>query len=249
MVRLGSIWLFQKHIKTTNTMPVSLEFIKDRAVKTISAAKQVTGAWTWDEKSIAAMETQLAGIAGNKTATSPVAGQESVTSAAEQLMLTARGSWDTALDQLHRWTVQGVNMAKTRFRNDPAKSSQLEGLEARGSSRAGTLDEALAWESAWTSVDAAWAPLPGLTLAAFSALRKQANESLKATYSDARATWREAAEKLGTLAAELEDTNEAWYANAIRVFPAGTPEGDMIRGTIPTTYVPKAKEPATAPTP
>lgn len=227
-------------------MANSLEFIKDRVVKTTSAAKQVAATWTWDEKSIAAMETQFAGIAGNKSATPPVPGQESVTSTAEQLMLTARGGWDTALDQLHRWTVQGVNMAKSRFRNDPAKSSQLAGLEARGSSRSGTLDEALAWESGWTSVDSAWAPLPGLTLAAFSTLRKQANESLKSAYSDARATWRAAAEKLGTLAAAMEDTNEAWYANATRVFPGGTPEGDMIRGTIPTTYVPKSKEP-TAP--
>ncbi|MEO5716789.1 MAG: hypothetical protein ABIT37_25140 [Luteolibacter sp.] len=62
-------------------------------------------------------------------------------------------------------------------------------------------------------------------------------------------TSNEETEKLGNLAAEMEDVNEAWYANATRVFPAGTPEGDMIRGTIPTTYVPKAKEPATPATP
>ncbi|MES2438818.1 MAG: hypothetical protein V4584_07120 [Verrucomicrobiota bacterium] len=234
-------------------MAISLEFIKDRAVKTISAAKQVTDSWTWDEKTIVAMESQLAGIAGNREATPPVGGQESVTSTAEQLMLTARGSWDTALDQLHRWTMQGVSMAKSRFRNDPAKSSQLKGLEAGGRSRSATLDEALAWESAWISVDADWSPLPGLTLATFSTLRKEANESLKSAYSDARATWRDAAEKLGQLAADLEDSNQAWYADATRVFPAGTPEGDMIRGTIPTTYAPKAKDPAapgeTAPAP
>ena len=30
-------------------------------------------------------------------------------------------SWDAALDQLHRWTVQGVGMAKNRFRSDPVK--------------------------------------------------------------------------------------------------------------------------------
>ena len=58
-------------------------------------------------------------------------------------------------------------------------------------------------------------------------------------------TSNEEIERLSHLAAELEDVNEAWYANATSVFPTGTPEGDMIRGTIPTTYVPKAKEPAT----
>lgn len=224
-------------------MANSIEFVKDRAGKTISAAKQVAPVWTWDEKSAAEMELQLAGITGNKNATPPVEGQEALTSAAEQVMLTARGDWDAALDKLHRWTVQGVNMAKTKFRNDPARASQLENLTARGGSRSATLDEALAWESAWSSVDAAWAPLPGLTLASFSALRKSANEGLQSGYSDARATWREAAEKLGELAAAMEDVNEAWYANATRVFPEGTVEGDMIRGTIPTTYSPPAPKP------
>lgn len=38
----------------------------------------------------------------------------------------------------------------------------------------------------------------------------------------------------------------AWYADATRVFADGTPEGDMIRGTIPTTYDP-APPPTTPP--
>jgi len=56
---------------------------------------------------------------------------------------------------------------------------------------------------------------------------------------------------------DLEDLNEAWYAEATKVFPAGTAEGDMIRSTVPTTYTPPAPStsqaaapaaPATAPT-
>ena len=230
-------------------MSNSIEFVKDRAVKSISAAKQVAASWTWEEKSIPALEAQLAGIIGDASATPPVTGWEDVAAAAEQAMLTARAAWDRALDQLHRWTVQGVNMAKTKFRNDPAKASQLAGLGARGSGRAATLDEALAWESAWASVDAAWVPLPGLDLAAFSALRKLANESLQSDYSDARAEWRKAAETLGELVSELNDVCQAWYASAIRVFPAGSPEGDMIRGTVPTTYSPPPAAPSPAPPP
>jgi len=41
--------------------------------------------------------------------------------------------------------------------------------------------------------------------------------------------------------------NVAWYADATRVFLAGTPEGDMIRSTVPTPYTPP--QPKTSPTP
>jgi hypothetical protein len=228
-------------------MTHTIVFIKDRTVKTISAAKQVSSAWTWADLSIAAMEELLAAVTGDATATPPVAGQEADAGAAEQVMLAARGTYDTALDQLHRWTVQGVGMAKARCRNDAAKSAQLANLSASESGREGILKEALAWESAWTNVDAAWVPLPGLTLAAFAALRKHANEDLKTAYADARATSRKASAKLGEMAADLNDVSQAWYASATRVFPEGTPEGDMIRGTIPTTYTPPPPPPAPAP--
>ncbi|MCX6878737.1 MAG: RHS repeat-associated core domain-containing protein [Verrucomicrobia bacterium] len=51
------------------------------------------------------------------------------------------------------------------------------------------------------------------------------------------------------LAAAMADVSQAWYAVACRVFPAGTAEGDMIRGTIPTTYAPPPAQPAPAPPP
>ena len=225
-------------------MKNSLEFVKDRAVKTISAAKQVAPSWTWEEKTAAQMEAQLAAITGNATATPPVRGQEANTSAADQVMLAARGAYDTALDQLHTWTAQGLGMAKTKFRDDTAKAAQLAGLGASGSSRAKTLDEALAWESAWANIDPTWAPLPGLTPTTFTTLRKRAYEVLKPAYSDAHAAWRKAAETLGEMAGELTDMSQAWYATALRVFPEGTAEGDLIRGTIPTTYSPPPPAPA-----
>jgi hypothetical protein len=53
------------------------------------------------------------------------------------------------------------------------------------------------------------------------------------------------------MAGDLTDMSQAWYANALRVFPDGTPEGDMIRGTIPTTYTsaPAPPAPPAPPTP
>lgn len=41
----------------------------------------------------------------------------------------------------------------------------------------------------------------------------------------------------------LEDLNEAWSADALRAFLEGTPGGDMIRGTVPISYVPPAGKP------
>lgn len=225
-------------------MGQSLDFIKDRATKTISAAREVAATWTWQEMDADAMQAKLNEIIGDEDGT-PKVGQEEKAEDAEQVMLGKRGLWDTALDQLHRWNMQGLGMAKNKYRNDPAKLGQLEGLTAGGDSRSETLREALEWDSAWGKLDPAWAPMPGNTRTAFSALRKSCVEELKTDYSDARADWRKEAEKLNQLAAEMEKINVAWYADATRAFPEGTPEGDMIRGTVPTTYSPSAPKPPT----
>jgi hypothetical protein len=226
-----------------------MEFVKDRSTKTLSAAKQLASQWVWQEKTVAEMEAALLAIIGDKDATPSVLGQEEITSQAEQAMLAARGAWDAQLDTLHRRTMQGVGMARSRHRDDPAKRSVLDPLSARGDSRAVILAEALDWESAWAQVEPTWSPLPANTLAAFQALRRACTEDLKTAYSDARAAWRAQAEKLNEMAGALDDASMAWYADATRVFPAGTAEGDMLRGTIPTTYSPPAATPAPAPAP
>ncbi|SRR5260221_3859436 len=91
--------------------------------------------------------------------------------------------------------------------------------------------------------------MPANMLTAFNALRKQCNEDLQNAYSAARSDWRNESGKLAQMGRDLEDTNEAWYADALRAFAAGTPEGDMIRGTIPTTYTPPPPKPPTPPVP
>jgi hypothetical protein len=138
-------------------------------------------------------------------------------------------------------------MAKNKFRNDPSKKALLSGLTANSNSRAETLTEALAWETAWSTLAPEWAPLPANTLATFHTMRLNCLETLQKNYSNAHAAWRAEAETLAGLAREMEDVNEAWYADATRVFVAGTPEGDMIRGTVPTTYNPPP--PPVPPTP
>lgn len=232
-------------------MGESLEFIKERASKTTAAAKQLQAqaGWVFQEKDVAQMEDQLKGIIGDKAATPPRVGQEDVAQAAEAGMLTERGIWDAQLDVLHRYTVQGVGMAKNRFRKDRAKQSLLDALTASSNSRTETLKEALDWETAWIKLDPAWAPLPANTLLLFKTLRQDCVEKLQKNYLEARAAWREEAETLAGLARDMEDVNEAWYEDATRVFAAGTPEGDMIRGTVPTTYNPPSPAPAKKTTP
>ena len=229
-------------------MGESTDFVKDRGTKTVSAAQQIAGAWTWQEKTIVQMQAALVAIIGDNTATPPIVGQEEAASAAEQVMLAARGNWDAQLDVLHRRTVQGVSMIKNKYRDNPAKLAVVGGLNARGSSRKETLEEALAWESAWAQADPTWSPLPANTLAAFKTLRNQCEEGLRSAYTDAQSAAREQVGKLAAVVAVMEDLNVAWYADATRVFPAGTAEGDMIRGTIPTTYTPPPAPPA-PPTP
>ncbi len=228
-------------------MGESMEFVKDRATKTLSAAKTLAPQWTWQEQTPVQMQAALAALVGDKDATPPVPGQEEITSDVEQVMLVARGVWDASLDTLHRRTMQGVAMAKTRHRDDATSRAVLAPLTAKGDSRAAILAEALAWESAWAEIDPAWSPLPANTLAAFQLLRRACGEDLQTAYADARAKWRAQAEKLNAMAAALDDDSVAWYADATRVFPAGTAEGDMIRGTIPTTHSPAPKPAPAAP--
>ena len=165
-------------------------------------------------------------------------------------MLAARGQWDVQLDILHHRTVQASVMAKAKFRNDPATLAVLAPLTASSNSRSETLAEALALESAWAKVAPTWSPLPANTLAAFKTLRKVCAEDLQEVYSNAKSAWRKEVEKLGTAGRLLEDANEAWYAAATAVFTSDTPEGAMIRSTVPTTYTPPAAKPPTpAPAP
>ncbi len=217
-------------------MGESIEFIKNRAIKTLSAADSVAASWTWDEKPIAAMRTQLHGLIGDTDAAPPLIGQEEIVSTAEQAMKAGRSAWDTKLDQLHLWTMQGLGMVRNKYRNDPATLSQFDGLKSDGTSRSNTLSEALAWQSAWEKTDPSFIPMPANTLANFKALREQCVNDLQTAYSDLQSTWRRAASKLTQMGRAMEDVSEAWYADATRIFPAGTPEGDMIRSTVPTTY-------------
>jgi len=230
-------------------MSETIEFIKDRGVKTISAAKDLAPDWVWPEMTSDQMQGKLESITGNSTSTPPVVGQEEIASRKAGVRNLALSTWERQLEELHRRTVQCVGMLKNKFRNDAVNLAVVSNLSAGSNSRSETLAEALALESAWTKVAPTWSPTTVNTLAAFGALRKLCAEDLQQAFSDAHADWRKAVETLNGMANDLEQTDEAWYADATRVFAAGTPEGDMIRSTIPTTYVPPQPKTPTPPAP
>lgn len=196
------------------------------------------------------MEAQLEAITGNNSVTPPVVGQEELASQAGRALVASEAAWKAQLKELHQRTVQGLNMAKTKFRNDPANLAVVSGLHADGSTPEEILSQALAWESAWGKTAPVWNPTPANTFAAYKILRKQCAEDLQIAFKDAGSATSEEAGKAEQMASDLNDVIVAWYADATRVFAAGTPEGDMIRRTVPTTYTATSDkvQPAPAPT-
>ena len=226
-----------------------IEFVKRRARATISAAKALAAKWIWQEESVDQMETQLDAITGNNSATPPVVGQEEIASQAGRALALAEGNWKTQLGVLHQWTVQGLNMAKTKFRNDPANLTVVSGLHADGTTPEEILAQALAWESAWGKIASTWNPSATNTYAAYKTLRKQCAEDLQIAFKDATSEASEEAGKLEQMCNDLNDVIMAWYADATKMFLPGTVEGDMIRSTIPTTYTASSAKTPPAPAP
>jgi hypothetical protein len=205
----------------------SNEFIQTRAQATSAAQISIANIWVWSERTLPQWNVDLAAF---RT-------QHEMTANAEALKDARVGVFDAALDVLHDHTQVALNLFKTKNRNDPAKVHALRALTAIGGSRSRIMDEALSWESAWEELEPDWEPIAGQTLASFKLERKLC-ETLSKEYSDAKAAWRREVGKWNALGEILNDACVAWYAAATQVFKESTPEGAMIRGTIPTTYQP-----------
>jgi hypothetical protein len=199
-------------------------FILERALASRSAQVTIALIWMWLEKTIAQWTTQIDAFIV----------QAEVAADANAVSNARRSELDEKLVVLHKRTQQGLSFLKTTFRNDITKGDALRTLSAAGNSRAQILAEALAFESAWEELDPAWEPMVGQTLALFKVLREE-GDTCMATYSAAKAAWRHQTGNWKRLGTVLNRDCMAWYSIATRVFPVGTPEGDMIRGTVPTT--------------
>lgn len=216
----------------------SLEASIVRGQATRDAQTSIAATWVWEEKTVAAWDADLVSINTKKVATSDLEGDQ----------LAKRSTYDNTNVLLHDRTVEGLGMARVKWRKDEAKTNILSNLSASGKGRENIQSEAQAWESVWEKFDAAWNPSTANTIAAFRTLITDSDTTenlFKKSFTD----WRKGAEELQVQGNTLWDDCVAWYEAATTLFKADTAIGQMIRGTIPTsptTPAPTALEIATA---
>lgn len=213
-------------------MSDSIDFCLQRSQATRAAQAAIVTVWVWEEKTLAQWDSSIDDFIL----------QIEVVEDADADVLGKRGDLDAALDALRSLTRRCLSIAKNKYRTTPAKLEVLANLRVEAGSRSGKIQESLEWESAWEEVDAAWVPLTGVTLAIFKTQRLAA-QTLLETYTNTRASARGEATKLIQLKDQLSGDCRAWYEAATNVFLEGTPEGDMIRSTVPTTYTPPSNPP------
>ena len=76
-----------------------------------------------------------------------------------------------------------------------------------------------------------------MTVASFGALLST-SAAQKVAHTQKFTAWREASAALMARAEALDDDCVAWYSDATTRFREGTPQGDLIRSTVPTTTSP-----------
>lgn len=205
----------------------SQAFIEKRVVATRNVQEQIVADWVWQELDLAGWDAKI----GDLTT------QKATERAAHTALETTVGQLDAKIKLLERQKVLAIGMAKNRHRADAAKLALLESLLEKGDGRSATIEEADDWIGCWTEIDAAWSPLPAVTLTSFTALNAEC-AALNKTCGRQRTAWRRAAEDLGKLLNDLDDSSITWYDDATRVFAPDTPQGALIRGRVPTTYTP-----------
>ena len=203
-----------------------------RAESTLAMMNSLSGGWISDQITPADFNTMIDAIEVGESGLKPLFIRAA---AAEK---GAEGRLAVALDGLHAATVKAVGVARLAWAADPARAKVVAALRSGGQVARDIVDEAEAWEIAWEEVDPAFAPVAGLTLAAFQTLLA-ATRTAQGGMRRAAVHRRQAGGRLAAALAALDETAKSWYALATVVFDATTPEGAALRGTIPTTYQPK----------
>ena len=239
-------------------MPTDIEtsraFVKERTEKTRAAQSTLTtdSLWTWPVKALSAWDADISAMDAT------VAGSLARTTAALEVdMLAARGFLDARFTAIHNYTVLVVGVMRVRAKTLPGLIAIVDRLSSRGDSRRGIEDEAEALIAAWEEWEQqqngqTFTPGPGKSLLDFKTLLEGNGTppppatalpplpTLKKNYKAALARWRRSEGLLNALYSRCEDDCVSWYAEATKVFPAGTAEGDMIREVVPTDYSPTA---------
>lgn len=144
---------------------------------------------------------------------------------------------------------------RSRALADPTLRPVVDELSARGDSNRAIEEEGEELLAAWSQeFGEDFVPAPGNTFAAFRELFEGSAavptlRKLKSNYKESVTKARRASGDFNALIIRLEDECVQWYAEATAVFPAGTTNGDLIRGQIPTNYSPPTAAPAAPATP
>lgn len=229
----------------------SRQFILNRAQKTCAVAQAISSVWQWDRLTL----TEMVKLRTDAEA------QLDLVTRAESATAAARGLADDKIAVLYDIAVKGIGLGRRKFENVPGKKDIFPPLTAEGQSREARRRTIRRFFKAWEEADTAWELnlLGGsMGFTTFQNLRKEieGNDTVVPTvaglvdlYNAAEQDERLKAEKLNEMLAELDAAMIAWYADATTVCSAGTPEGDQIRGQIPTTYDPSAEPLPIPPTP
>ena len=185
--------------------------------------KNGTPTWEWGEQTVPQFTTKY---------------QECLTlidSEADEAADTtgARGTRDDHLRTLRGMGRVALALSKVKYRNNPPKLRLFSSLVIKSETVAGTLEEAVAVESAWEQADPAYVLDDGTTLAAFNTLRLLCRTNADGVSKEAA----EESDTAGTLLMKLEalyDLSVAWYAVATTLYPENTAHGIMLRNQIPT---------------
>jgi hypothetical protein len=241
----------------------SIDFLKDRVDKTRSVQTQIAATWLWPLKTVAQWEAD--GTALDKTVEDSLA---NVATEAHTTAEASRGALDTRLNSIHVQTVAVVGVMRVRAQRQPEIRHVVDELSARADSRDGIEKEGTALLSAWKLEfgGAAFVPAPGVTYDAFRELfyghaadpaatppvaAMPSLRELKEDYSDKVTVDRREAGALNARLGIVERDCQDWYAEATKVFVAGTEIGDLIRSQVPTTadYNPPPPAPPAPPSP
>lgn len=232
----------------------STDFVIRRTEKTSAVQHTLASLpaepWVWPRKPAADWVADVEQLDGAKTGTLAHTATAALTDKNIQF-----AALDARYKTLHTRTLQAVGVMRSRALADVALRPVVDELSARGDSNRAIEEEGEELLAAWSQeFGEDFVPAPGNTFEAFKALYEGSAtvptvRKLKSNYKESGAKARRAAGDYNTLIGRLEDECVQWYAEATAVFPAGTTNGDLIRGQIPTSYSPAAAAPATPATP
>ena len=204
-------------------MNTPIESIITRAKNTRHAQENVQSIWMWKEMTLAQWESEISNLRKIQDACS----------SARVVLNGKRDARDAAFQELHRRTMQFIPMARFHFRGDRLMLEAIGRLTSVGGKCSAIAQEARDLEKAWEEFGSDWAPTEENTFASFRAFRQQCTD-LEGAVIEAQNALRSQSKMLKEKAAALNEANIAWYAVAIRIFPEGSGEGDLIRRSIPT---------------